>query len=97
MSLRAAPPATPDRGSKNIFVLAIVVPELEFGHVQRQILGADFVICAHNAALNQRPESFDGLRVDRAAHILIAFVIDYAKREFLEQRCTRYGRRRTRD
>src|SRR5262249_54403878 len=35
--------ASPDRLSEDVVVLAVVVPELELRHVQRQILAADLV------------------------------------------------------
>ena len=42
------------RGSENIDVLAVVVAELKFRDVQRQIFAAYLVIGADNAALGQR-------------------------------------------
>ena len=42
------------RRSKDIDVLAVVMPELEFSNVERQIFAADLVIGADNAALGQR-------------------------------------------
>ena len=51
MSLR-----TGNRCAENVGVMPIIVAELKLGHVQRQILAADFVVAAHDAALNQRPE-----------------------------------------
>jgi len=41
-------------GSENIDVLAVVVAELKFRDVQRQIFAAYLVIGADNAALGQR-------------------------------------------
>jgi hypothetical protein len=56
--------------AEDIGVVPIVVAELEFGDVQREILLADLVIAAHNAALDERPEAFNRVRVDRADHVI---------------------------
>lgn len=66
----------PHRFAENVIVLAVVVPETELGDVERQILLADFVERAHHAALNQGPEAFDGIGVDRARNILARVVLD---------------------
>lgn len=60
--------------AEDVGVLPIVVTPLEFRDVERQILGADVVEAAHDAALQQRPEAINGLRVDDAAHIFAATV-----------------------
>jgi hypothetical protein len=59
----------------------IVVAELKFGDVQRKIFGADFVKCADNAALEDRPEAFNRVRVDDAVDVLALGVIDHTVRE----------------
>ena len=43
--------------SKNIFVGAVVIPELKFRDVKRQIFGADLVEAANDAAfeIDQKP------------------------------------------
>lgn len=43
--------ARPNRRTENISVHPVIVPELEFIDVQRQILLADLVECADNAAV----------------------------------------------
>ncbi len=48
-----------NRGSENIVVEPIVIFELAFRNVERQIFGADFVIAANNAALEDRPKAFN--------------------------------------
>jgi hypothetical protein len=55
--------------SENVCVLPIVVAELEPRDVQRHIFPAHFVERAYNSALENRPETFDGLSVDRADDI----------------------------
>jgi len=61
--------ASLDRRSENVRVLPIIITELEFGNIERHIFAAQFVECADHATLENRPESFDGLRVDRADDI----------------------------
>lgn len=48
---------------ENVRVVPVVVPELRFRDVQRQVLGRDLVIAADDAALEQRPEAFNRVRV----------------------------------
>ena len=57
--------ASLDRHPANIFVLPIVVPELEFRNIERQILGRYLVERAHDPALQDRPESLDGVGMGR--------------------------------
>ena len=52
--------------SKNVFVLPVVVAELKLRDIQRQVLGADLVEGADHAALEDRPETLNRVRVDRA-------------------------------
>ena len=68
--------AFPDRHAEDVIVLAVVVPELELRDVQRQILGADLVERADDPALEDRPEAFNRVRVDRTDNILAGRVID---------------------
>ena len=60
---------------------AIVVPELELSDVQRQIFVADLVEAAHDAALDERPETFDRVRVDCANDMLAFGVVNGFVRE----------------
>jgi len=62
--------------AEDIGVLAIVVAKLKFRKVQRQILLGHMMEAAHNATLEQRPERFEVVRVDLAAHILARAVLD---------------------
>ena len=65
-----------NRRSENILVLSVVIPELELCNVERQIFLADLVEGADDAALDQRPEAFDGLSVDRADDVLAARMVN---------------------
>src|SRR4051794_14999626 len=56
---------------EDIGVVPVVVAELKFRDVQRQILGADLVERADDPALNQRPEAFNRLGVDRAVNVFL--------------------------
>jgi len=78
--------ASLDRRAENVCVHPIVVSELEFGDVEREILFADLVECAHHAALNDRPEAFDGVRVDRASNILVSAMVNDAEWVFATKR-----------
>src|SRR6266536_602893 len=46
---------------------------------------ADLVECADHAALDDRPETFDGLRVDRADHVLLFGVVNDGVRIFFAE------------
>src|SRR3954453_10962333 len=64
------------RGPEYVGVIAVVVAELKFRDVQRQILAAHLVEIADDAALKQRPEAFNRLRVNRAVNVLLVAMID---------------------
>jgi hypothetical protein len=70
------PSALADGLTKDVSVQSIVVPELEFSNVQRQIFAADLVEVAHDTALDERPEAFDCVRMNRAYNVLPLIVID---------------------
>jgi hypothetical protein len=73
------------RRSENIGIGAVVIAELKFRDVQRQIFLADFVECAHHATLKDRPETLNRIRVDRTndilAHMTTSAVVDCLMRE----------------
>ena len=50
---------------EDIHIFAVVVAELEFRDVQRQVLLADFMEAADDAALKDRPEALDRIGMDR--------------------------------
>ena len=68
--------APTNRDPKNISVLPIVISELKLRNVQRQILIADFVERADNAALKDRPETFNRVGMNRTNNVLAAMVIN---------------------
>lgn len=55
---------------------AVVVPPDVLVHVSLQVLGGDGVMRTRDAALHERPEPFDGVRVDVPAHVDVGTVID---------------------
>ena len=72
------------RRSKDVGVLPIVVPELELGDIQRHVFAADLVEGADHAALEDRPEALNRVRVDGADNVLMRGVMDdLVLREFL--------------
>jgi hypothetical protein len=68
--------ASIDRRSEDVCIFPIIITELEFGNIERHIFTAHFVECANHAALENRPETFDGLSVDRADDILASGVVN---------------------
>src|SRR5438128_2476531 len=73
------------RSLENLRVMAMIVAELEFCDVQRQVLFADVVERADNAALNQRPEAFNGLGMDGADNVLTSLVVNDGVRVVLAE------------
>ena len=67
---------SPDCRSKNVRILAVVIAEVELGDIERHIFAAHFVECADHAALEDRPEAFDGLSVDCADDILASRMVN---------------------
>jgi hypothetical protein len=65
-----------NRRSKDVFIHAVVIPELEFRDIQRHVFLTDLVESADDPALEDRPEAFDGLGVDCADDVLSGSVID---------------------
>jgi hypothetical protein len=70
---------------ENLGVLPVVVAPLEFGDVERQILGTDMVEATHNAALQERPEAVDRLGMDQPTDILATAMLDGLMGEFGRQ------------
>lgn len=64
------------RGSEDIDVLAVVVPELKFSDVQRQIFTADLVIGTDHAALEDAPKAFNRVRMHGADNVVAAALAD---------------------
>jgi hypothetical protein len=65
-----------NRRSKNIVVKAIIVPELELRNVKMQVLFADIVECADDAAFDDAPETFNRIRVNGTNNVLPLRMID---------------------
>src|SRR5260370_1541439 len=73
------------RRSENVGIGAVIVAELKFSDVQRQIFAAYLVETAHDAALQERPKAVDCLRVDNAINILLFGVANEAVRKIVLQ------------
>src|SRR6516225_9251727 len=56
--------------SKRIWVVPVIVPELELVDVERHVGATHLVIGADHAALEHRPKAFDRICVNDNAHIL---------------------------
>ena len=62
--------------AKDVCVEAVVVPELEFRHVEWQMFLADLMKRPDHTALEDRPEPLDGVGMHRADYILPLGVIN---------------------
>jgi hypothetical protein len=67
--------------SENVVVISIVVSELKLSDVQMQIFLADLVVGSHDAALEDRPETFNRIGVNRTNDVLANGMIDGLMRE----------------
>jgi hypothetical protein len=81
--------APSDCRSEDIHIAAVIIAELEFRNIQWQILFADLVESAHDAALNERPEALDRLSMDRTNDVLTITVADGGVREFVAELAVR--------
>ena len=72
--------ASADRGSEDVSVLAIVIPELEFRNIERHVLATYFMKRPHDAALEDRPEAVNRIRVNRTDNILLGGMVYGAMR-----------------
>lgn len=66
---------------EDIGILAVVVTELKFCDVEREVFCADLVESAHDAALDEAPEAVNRLRVDGAHNVFLGSVMHDAMRE----------------
>ena len=73
----------PHRLSEDVRVVPVVVPELELGNVERQVLRAHLMERADHAALEDRPEAFNRVGMDRADNVVALGMIDNDVRIFL--------------
>lgn len=72
-----------NRCFEDVRVEAVIVAELELGDVQRHVLAADLMERSDDAALDDRPETFNRLGVNCADHVLLFGMIDEGVRIFL--------------
>ena len=63
------------RVAKYIVVLSIVEAERKLVQVQRQVLLADVMVRSHHATLQERPEVFEVLSMNLAAHVLALHMV----------------------
>jgi hypothetical protein len=75
---KATRSASANGRAENIGIHPIVITELKLRNVQRHIFFADLVERADNAALEDRPKTFNRIRVDCADDVLALVVIDAA-------------------
>ncbi len=64
------------RRPENVRVLPVVIPELELGNVEGEILLGDVMERAENAAIQERPEAVNSPSVDIAPHVFATDVRD---------------------
>jgi hypothetical protein len=67
--------------TKDIRVLSVIVAKLKLGQIQWQILFADVMELAHDAALQERPERFDVVGMHLATNVFAFAVADRFVRE----------------
>jgi hypothetical protein len=70
-----------NRRSENVIVEAIVIPKLELRNVKWQIFGTNLVERADDTALEDAPETFNGLGVHRTDHVLAFGMVNGGVRE----------------
>jgi hypothetical protein len=75
--------ATINRPSENVSILPDIVAELELGDIEQHIFASDFVESTDDTALEDQPEPFDGLGVDRSDDVLTFGVVNNAMWIFL--------------
>ena len=73
------------RRIKNFRVVAIVVAELKFRHVQRHVFAAHLVERADRPTFEDRPKAFNRVGVDRADNVFASTMIDHAMRKFFTE------------
>ena len=73
--------ASLDSCARDIGIHSIIVPELKFRDVQMRVFLAHLVIRPDDAALQNRPEAFDGIRMDCADDVLTGAMVNSLMRE----------------
>ena len=74
--LCASVSASADRRSENVRIFAVIIAELELRNIQRKILFADVMEGADHAALEDRPEAFNRIGVNRANNVIAARMVN---------------------
>ena len=70
-----------DRCPENVRVQPVIIAELKLGDIERQVLFADLVEGPDHAALDQRPEAFNCVRVNGTDDVLAVVVVNRLMRE----------------
>ena len=73
--------STPLPPRRNVVILPVVIPELEFRDIKGEIFAADLVVGADDAALKSAPKAFNRVGVDRAKNVYARIVVDGAMRD----------------
>jgi hypothetical protein len=68
------------RFTENIIIETVIIAELKFRDIQRHVLFADLVECAHNSALHNRPKALNRVGVNRTDDVFMRGVADDAMR-----------------
>jgi len=55
---------------EDVRVVPIIVPELEFRNIERQIFAADLVVGPDHSSFDERPEALNRIGMDRADNML---------------------------
>jgi hypothetical protein len=64
------------RRPEDIWVMAVVIPELKFSDIKRQILLADLVVAANDPALEDAPKALNRVGVDCADDVFASGMLD---------------------
>jgi len=62
--------ASGNRRSKDICIFPVIVAELKFCNIERHVFGTGLVEASNYTALENRPEAFNRVRMNRADDIL---------------------------
>lgn len=74
-----------DSRAENVVIETVIVAELKFSDIERQVLGADFVERANDTAFEDTPETFNCLGVNRADNVLPSRMVNGGMRVVLIQ------------
>ena len=76
-----APQQHPTADPEDIGIVPVIVAELEFRHIERQILLADFMKCSDHSAFDKRPKALNRVCVNCADDILAFGMVNGAVAE----------------